>query len=349
MIIEIESQALDLVKEEVSAIQNKKTFKEIGGYLLGTFDGRKIIIKKFHLDKYSESSPTRIKLSTEAFDEIEQIRKEESNSNLIHAGTWHVHPSNEEPYYSQTDLSTLFLEKFRITTDNPVNVDAPLVHIIFNKELSTFNCFTLNFNAQYNLVKLHEMPDNSYINDEYLEDARELFEDLSEILKNSLNPKNIDLAIMDCEEIEDNIGDLRMQLKAIKEIQSYFVFYDKHEKIFREKIIHFMKETEKIGIIHVDENMDIYLEKYRPKKIKEKYNDETLIGFFIQIPFPNITEYLERIYLFNFLHKLGNPDFDPFLLILIHEEDGKFVFIPKSFYLESYDDIFYEKMETLIV
>ncbi len=341
MIVEIESGAIESIKDDTKSLNEKKEFNEFGGYLIGSFDGTKIVIKNFYLDKYSESTSTRIKLSTDAFNEVEEIKR--NNPQLLHVGTWHVHPGNSEPFYSQTDLSTLFLEKLRITTDNPVNVDCPLIHIIFNQDMSQFNCFTLDINASLKTVDINQPLGISFLNNTFFDDSNQLFADLKEILQEDMVSDDIELAISNCEEIEDNIEDLRVQLQIINEVGSYNAYYNDNVKDLSQKIITFLKEKEKIGIIFIDENSKLQLDTYRPKNIKEKYKNDSLLGLFIQIPFNPVTRYLEQVFIFNFLQKLNNPESEPYLFIHITAENQ---LKPKFFYLESFEQIYYEKINT---
>ncbi|NHI93922.1 MAG: hypothetical protein EAX96_15645 [Candidatus Lokiarchaeota archaeon] len=347
MIIEIESEVVEKIKEEIKNLTQEETFKEIGGYLIGLFDGERIKITIFHLDKFSESTQTRIKLSTEAYGEIEEIKKNISNLNLINVGTWHVHPGFNEPFYSQTDLSTLFLEKLRITTDNPVNVDVPLIHVIFNQDLSIFNCFTLNFNANYQSISIDKSKElkTSFIDRTFLNDSIELIKDLDGLINNSENLDDLQIAIQNCEEIEDNMEDLRIQINLLIEYNSLAKLYFDKSKDLEKKIEKFIPINEKIGIIHLDKNMNIQLDNYRPKKINEKYQLKSLMGFFIKLPFNKISEYLERIFLFNFLHKLGNPLNEPFLMIQIFNNSV----LPKLFFLQDFEEIYYQKIEVKVI
>ena len=346
MNVEIDAIAIESVKIEIkNLIQDD--FKEIGGYLIGLFDGERINVKIFHLDKFSESTQTRIKLSTEAYNEIEEIKNKYNNSEFINVGTWHVHPGNEEPFYSQTDLSTLFLEKLRVTTDNPVNVDTPLIHIIFNQDLSLLNCFTLNFNADYKIINLKKTPriDSSFINRTFLNDSVELIKDLEVLVGDPDNLDNIQLAAQNCEEIEDNMEDLRIQLNVLMENKSLIDLYQEKSQHLEKQIKKFISDNEHIGIIHLDDNVNTQLDRYRPKIIKEKYQLKTLMGFFIKFPFKKITEYLEQIFLFNFLHKLGNPLNEPFLIIQLFQDE----IIPKSYFLQDFEGLYYEKKEIKII
>jgi len=344
MIVEIEESAIDIIKNEAETINKGKEFNEFGGYLIGLFDGNRITVKNFHLDKYSDSTSTRIKLSTEAFNEIEEIIAKDPQ--LIHVGTWHVHPGDKEPFYSQTDLSTLFLEKLRITTDNPVNVDTPLIHVIFNQDMSLYNCFTLNVNANLKSVNLNEPLGTSFLNRTFYDDSSELLHGLKEILNETMTTEDIELAMTNCEEIEDNMEDLRIQLRIMHEVQSYNTYYNENLKDITKKITTFIKETEKIGIIYIDKDSKLQVKAYRPKNIKETYKNESLLGFFIQLPFNSITNYLEQVFIFNFLQKLSNPESEPYIHVQITNENA---LNPKFFYLESFEEIFYEKIETKLI
>ena len=113
-------------------------------------------------------------------------------------------------------------------------------------------------------------------------------------------------------------------------------------KEFGKKINTFIKEKERIGIIFIDEESKLQLESYRPKKIKEKYKNESLLGFFIKLPYNEVTLDLENVFIFNFLHKLSNPESEPYLYVRINDKNE---LISKFFYLECFEEIYYDKFE----
>ena len=169
--------------------------------------------------------------------------------------------------------------------------------------------------------------------------------DLNELINDPENIDNIQLAIQNCEEIEDNMEDLRIQLNTLVESKSLINLFHERSKDLQKKIEKFFKENEQIGIIHLDKDTNTQLDKYRPKIIKEKYQLKTLMGLFIKFSFEKVTNYLEQIFLFNFLHKLGNPLNEPFLIIQYF--NGQI--IPKLFFLQDFEEIYYEKKEIKII
>jgi len=91
-------------------MQNKKSFCEFGGLLIGHSDGKTYRIVKLFLDKEAETTEIQIKFSTKLHQRAQKWIKENSSKPDLFKilGTWHVHPPGSGTEYSDKDEKLLF-------------------------------------------------------------------------------------------------------------------------------------------------------------------------------------------------------------------------------------------------
>ena len=106
---------------------------EVGGVMIGTFDGYIASIEELLLDQQADCTPTNIRLTPNIFDQAEKAAAQRSKNSLdkwFVLGTWHGHPPGYDTF-SSTDERMLFREHMLLRTDDPSLALAPRVHFIF--------------------------------------------------------------------------------------------------------------------------------------------------------------------------------------------------------------------------
>ena len=122
--------------------------------MLGAFNGTSIDVKELLVDALARSTPARIQLSSEVFEDARKwLVTNPHRSGRINAivGTWHTHPPGAN-FYSHTDESTLFRDKMRLDTDDPSLTLTPWAHLIFPGfaiSSTAAICFTMQVSADY--------------------------------------------------------------------------------------------------------------------------------------------------------------------------------------------------------
>lgn len=131
---------------------------EIGGVLIGTFDGSLIQVRRFLLDENAQCSPASIHLSADIFrlaeNEVRQNNEGRTKERWFIVGTWHTHPSGVDSF-SSTDETMLFRDRMRILTDDPSMALAPWVHLIFpgyTVKNDSMRVFTMQLKSTYELI-----------------------------------------------------------------------------------------------------------------------------------------------------------------------------------------------------
>ncbi len=156
LLVKIEKGVLlNCVREWQSKLVNKGCFVEMGGIIVGTFDGETVIATHFVIDDNATESASYIRLSLEVLDRAEIIAKIESEKNGVkhfRVGTWHVHPPGYGCQFSPTDREYLFLERILITTDVPLST-APQVHVIFAGDGLGLMAYSMCSSATYRRLK----------------------------------------------------------------------------------------------------------------------------------------------------------------------------------------------------
>jgi hypothetical protein len=177
MKIHISDAALDDCKDQVQKfIKKGSAFKEIGGYMVGIYDGD-FQIEKLLLDTNGDSTSTQIKISTACYDRVQELLAD--HPEWQHIGTWHVHPGKRKPAYSVTDQTTLFLEKAIIQTDNPEEYNCPRIHLIFSEDLKEVSGFKMHINLTYEMKDYWNL--EKTINEEDIDQVDAITGNLQEI------------------------------------------------------------------------------------------------------------------------------------------------------------------------
>lgn len=130
---------------------------EVGGVLIGTFDGLVMIVKRLLFDEKAKCNPASIYISPDIFKiaekEVEKLNKDTSLERWFILGTWHTHPEGIDTY-SSTDETMLFRDRMRIITDDPSLSLAPWIHFIFPSYIINpiqFRVFTMHLKSNYEL------------------------------------------------------------------------------------------------------------------------------------------------------------------------------------------------------
>lgn len=131
---------------------------ELGGVLIGTFDGNVITVRRFLFDENAQCGPVSIVLSPDIFkiaeEEVKELNKNTSSKRWSIVGTWHTHPSGIN-IYSSTDETMLFRDQMRIRTDDPSLASAPWVHFIFSSygtDQAQVRVYTMQLRSEYKLT-----------------------------------------------------------------------------------------------------------------------------------------------------------------------------------------------------
>ena len=256
MKVVIDSEAIEKCKETIQEhYGDNKNFKEVGGYMIGTFNGEEFHVKYFHLDKNAESTAIRIKLSVEAFHEIEEKMKD--SPDRLYIGTWHVHPGSDKPMYSHVDKSTLFLERIILETDNPENLDCPKIHIIFNSSLTEHSCYTMDLKFDYLCEPLDPSVVESIVDPENIDVGIDILKDSKGLLKGRSIDDYYKLQ-KNIEETYDSLDSISEQLNLVMDILKEFDWYEKNEGRIKKVIKEAIKNRERLGLI-ITENKIIHL------------------------------------------------------------------------------------------
>jgi len=147
---------LNCVRDWQSKNVKRGHFVEMGGIIVGTFDGGTVIPTHFVIDDNATESASYIRLSFEVLDRAEKIAKIESEKagvKHLRVGTWHVHPPDYSCQFSPTDREYLFLERILITTDVPL-ATAPQVHVIFAGDGLSFMAYSMCSSVSYHRLKV---------------------------------------------------------------------------------------------------------------------------------------------------------------------------------------------------
>ncbi|MHA1377076.1 MAG: hypothetical protein ACTSRG_01725 [Candidatus Helarchaeota archaeon] len=342
----IDAQAIEECKQRIQEHYNGKDFKEIGGYMLGIYDGETFNVKNFHLDKNAESTAIRIKLSVEAFHEIEQIL--ENSPGWLYIGTWHVHPGSEKPHYSHVDTSTLFLERIILETDNPENLKCPKIHIIFNSSLSEHSCYTMDLKFNYTFEPLNFEFVDSIIDAELLDVGVDILRVAKELIKGRRLENFIKLQ-KSIEEAYNNLDSISEQVNTVIDILNEYNWYQDNANRLEKIIKKAIKNNEKLGIISYENKKKIESLKYRPKYIKNSFDEGTLIGFWIYLPYENIDELFLKIFLANFYKKIETEPGDIYLFFLAQKIKNKIEIEPYFARFASLEGLNYIEIETELV
>ena len=313
----------------------QRGFKEQGGYLLGRFNGIKYEIEKFLIDTNAQSTSTRIKLSAEAFREVEEIN--EKNHELQYIGTWHIHPGMTKPLYSVTDVNSLFLERLIIDTDNPEQFTCPKIHLIFNSDLSQLSCFTLKLDIEMIIFELKSIligqivqqgTLNKIITD--LSNSKQLIERIN---NSPLDEKNIDDIYSNLLGIKAEIGNIISRIDFGLEIRDFHDIFTRNESKIMSHVISEIKNGTSIGILINKESNKIQFEKYRPKFIKMADDNDNILGFWKFLEYENTELEFDKIFMANFVKKLELPN-ENYLFIKIFLKKSKKIEDPREITLE---------------
>lgn len=305
MKISISDDALMDCREQAQKfIKKGSEFKEIGGYLLGTYDGN-LSVEKFLLDTDAESTSTQIKLSFECFYRIEEIIADQPQWQYI--GTWHVHPGKSKPNYSFTDQSTLFLEKLIIETDNPEEYNCPRVHLIFSDNLKEISAYTMHIEMAYELNDYWKL--EKTINDNDIDQVDEITENLQIIKENfqkyrkKQNAEILEDSFSELGNIYEDISHIIDNIENILDFQENYIALSKERKNIENQLKSLVENGETLGIITLNKAKKIDFFKYRPNLLAEHLDDGTLIGFWRHFPLNNPPIELQEIFFANFFRK----------------------------------------------
>ncbi|MDD1778140.1 MAG: hypothetical protein LUQ65_08205 [Candidatus Helarchaeota archaeon] len=306
MKIHISNAALDDCKEQVQKFSKKGSdFKEIGGYLVGTYDGD-FQIEKFLLDTDGESTSIQIKISTACYDRVQELLAD--HQEWQHIGTWHVHPGKRKPAYSLTDQTTLFLEKAIIQTDNPEEYNCPRIHLIFSEDLKEISGFKMHIDLAYEMKDYWNL--EKTINEEDIDQVDAITEDLGEIKTKFLKykKKQDTDALEECfsklGNIYEEIEVLIDEVENIIDFQEIFLALSKERKNIENQLKAFVKNGETLGILAFNDTKKIELFKYRPNLITDHQEDGTLLGFWRHFPMINPPIELQEVFFTNFFRKI---------------------------------------------
>lgn len=300
MLVSIDNKALEDCKKEVKEFLGGENFHEVGGYLIGLYD-IDTKIELFFLDKNAESTPTMIKLSNETFLEVENLLKKYPNYQYI--GTWHVHPGKNIPHKSQIDESTLFLERLVLETDNPEKYTCPRIHIIFNEDFSSFKCYTMRVNLDYELIDVSSLSKSR------------LDINILDIIKNKLDDMEYStngIEIDDLEDIYNDLVDIRELIdNSLDSIESVMIFEEFKEifynnvNVIESIILSNIRNKINIGILGSNNIKETVIDlPYRPTSFTPQDLDIELFGFWKYFPYTRIDPAFENIFLANFFLKI---------------------------------------------
>lgn len=296
--------ALKDCKGRVLKRLEKVKFQEIGGYLLGHFDGTNIRIRYFLLDDHSMSSSTRIKLSSEAFEEVESIQAAFPSFSLLHIGDWHVHPGDEKPSYSEVDIATLFLERFQINTDNPEGVMAPKIHLIFSESLAEMSIYIMTLDMDTKLIPLIQTDFQDEFKLPLLRDSTVLLKDVIKLSEKPESVSKYESIRLKLETIYDNTEELLEQSYVIQQCFEDLEWYKEYQADLMSVIKKSLENNVKMGVLVEEKKGKVYLQNYRPKNIQNAHDSQKLIGFWKFFPYDSVDPSFHSIFLANFITHL---------------------------------------------
>lgn len=160
------------VEQVFSYLKNKRSFVEVGGYLIGNFQ-EVPHVELFDIDLDANSTSASIRFSDNYYflveDKIKTLSNEKGKEYRI-LGTWHIHPRSFGVEFSPIDEKYLFLERMLITTDEPY-ASHPIIHIIFDQDITCVKAYTMVVRPEYILTEqsfisedINKAIDNEIIN-----------------------------------------------------------------------------------------------------------------------------------------------------------------------------------------
>ncbi len=312
--VHIPEEALSRCKATVQEFtKTRKEFKELGGYLIGTYDSN-FRVSDFILDEDSESTTTRIKLSFACYEKVEGIL--ETNSALSYIGTWHMHPGKSKPHYSLTDKTTLFLEKLVLKTDNPSEYHCPRIHLIFSEDLEEISAYTMQVQLDAQIADYWTEPQN--IQSEDLERLKGIIEttqavkgEFESALKQPL-PTILEAALEHLGQAREDIDYLMAKLIDVCEFMEIRSTLEGDRKRFEKELKSLIKKGATLGIFYQSDDKKIGFSEYHPTQIQGFFDSGMLIGFWRHYHILDPPFAFQKIFLANFYKKI---------------EEGRFVYI----------------------
>ncbi|MHA1694118.1 MAG: hypothetical protein ACTSXT_09915 [Candidatus Helarchaeota archaeon] len=342
MLVIVKDKTIEECKNEVNEFLKGKSFHEVGGYLIGTYD-YDASIELFFLDKKAESTSTRIKLSSDSFLEVEKLLTKFPNFQYL--GTWHVHPGKGLPIKSEIDEATLFLERFVIETDNPEQYKCPRIHIIFNENFTEMRCYTMNLDLDYELFEVESMTKSNL----------DLL-DIINIIKEKLNEIEISNGKIDLDDLEDiynNLVEIRDMIDgSLDSLESLFIFEEFKEIFYNNTenieniILSNIRNNVNIGILTMTDKKVIIGLPYHPEIIDSADVNSELFGFWKYFPYTKIDLSFEKIFLTNFYLKTKEEYSNQFFYFRCNKELRIEPFVVR---FNSYDGLRYDEVELNII
>ena len=306
MKISISDAALmDCQEQAQKFIKKGAEFKELGGYLVGTYDGD-FQIEKLLLDTDGESTSTQIKISTTCYDRVQELLAEYPQ--WQHIGTWHVHPGKKKPAYSLTDQTTLFLEKTIIQTDNPEEYNCPRIHLIFSEDLKEIAGFRMHIDLAYEMKDYWKL--EKTINEEDIDQVDAITEDLQDIKTKFLKYKKkqdkdaLEECFSELGNIYEEVEHLIDEVENVLDFQEVYIALNKERKSIENGIKALVKNGETLGILAFNDTQKLELFKYRPNLITDHQENGTLIGFWRHFPLIEPPIELQEVFFTNFFRKI---------------------------------------------
>lgn len=315
--VQIQPTALLDCKQQVDAYRNNlKGFKEMGGYLIGKYDGN-FLITQFILDRNAEATPVRIKLSADCFQMVQDILSRQPG--YLYVGTWHVHPGKSKASFSHTDESTLFLEKLVLKTDNPTEYQCPRIHLIFSEDLELISAFTMIIGIDYTCSDYFST--STTIDQNTLGQFDELLHDLTHLKENCLDynkTKDLDLVnevFCALGEAREKLDSLIDKIEDLSDFQEIFEIVKRDRKDLTAKVKSKIKAGHTLGLIILNPEEKIDIADYKPHLIMEHQEVGALIGFWRHYQIVPPPPELQEIFFANFYNKV-EADLSPSYLYI---------------------------------
>ncbi|MHA1315713.1 MAG: hypothetical protein ACTSSI_15750 [Candidatus Helarchaeota archaeon] len=335
--------ALEDCKKRASKLIDRKNFKELGGYVLGYFNGETIQIRHFLIDTNSESTSIRIRLSSEAFARVEQLRESFSSFKLLHVGDWHVHPGMEKPFYSKVDVATLFLERFQLQTDNPEEVMTPKIHLIFNESLSEMSLFVMDLEMECKMVPLLNLEKEASSVLSLLEASRSSLDDAVKAYKMEESKKKYEIINSNLECVMDNIEELLEETHDIKQCYDELEWFKENQEKLKRIIGTELQKDVKMGILVKGKKGKLEHQNYRPKNIENAFLDEKLLGFWKFFPHESVSPVFHKIFLANFINHL-DEDAETTLYFAVLGKQDKFKIVPYHVFIRPPHEVIFKEL-----